>query len=344
MSRTFRWLLVSLLTLITAAPVVSGTFAQGDPAEVPVQIIPLIGPASDSDAEISGLAWYGDTLFLLVENPNLYASGDYSGSFFALDKADILSYLDGDTTDPLEPREIPIISDDIPSMIPGYDGFESVTFVGDTAYLTIEAWRLDGEMRGYLVSGTMDPDTGTLALDLNTRAELLPQTPVLNISYESILAAGDQLVTFYELYGPTLNETPFAYRVSADLQALEQIPTAPLDYRLTDVTALDENDRFWGINYFYPGDTFAATDDDPIAERYGEGPTHAAHDQVERLVAFQYAEDGITLADVPPIQLELTGDEARNWEGLVRLDERGFLLVTDEHPDTLLGFVPLPEE
>ncbi|WP_119066002.1 hypothetical protein [Aggregatilinea lenta] len=344
MSRFLRWLLVILFVLTAAALVAPGAFAQGDPAEVPVQLIPLSGPASDSDAEISGLAWWGDTLFLLVENPNLYASGDTAGSFFALDKADILSYLDGDSAGPLEPREIPVISDDIPSMIPGYDGFESVTFVGDTAYLTIEAWRLDGEMRGYLVSGTMDPDAGTLALDLNTRAELLPQTTVLNISYESILAVDDGLVTFYELYGPTLNETPFAYRVSADLQTLAEIPMVPLDYRLTDITALDENDQFWGINYFYPGDTFAATDDDPIAERYGEGPAHAAHNQVERLVAFQYTADGITLADVPPVQLELTDDDARNWEGLVRLDERGFLLVTDEHPDTLLGFVPLPEQ
>jgi hypothetical protein len=45
----------------------------------------------------------------------------------------------------------------------------------------------------------------------------------------------------------------------------------------------------------------------------------------------------------PPLQLQLLGDIApRNWEGLVRLEQRGFLLVTDKYPMTFLGFVPLP--
>jgi hypothetical protein len=46
--------------------------------------------------------------------------------------------------------------------------------------------------------------------------------------------------------------------------------------------------------------------------------------------------------DGPPIQMELTSDDARNWEGLVRLDERGFLIMTDKFPETILGFVTMP--
>jgi hypothetical protein len=37
------------------------------------------------------------------------------------------------------------------------------------------------------------------------------------------------------------------------------------------------------------------------------------------------------------------GGLGRNWEGLVRLDDRGFLLVTDLFPGTILGFVPAPQ-
>ena len=33
---------------------------------------------------------------------------------------------------------------------------------------------------------------------------------------------------------------------------------------------------------------------------------------------------------------------ARNWEGIARLEGRGFLLVTDQFPDTILAFVPYP--
>ena len=50
---------------------------------------------------------------------------------------------------------------------------------------------------------------------------------------------------------------------------------------------------------------------------------------------------GIVLTETPPIQLEL-GPESRNWEGLVRLEDRGFLLMTDKFPGTILGFVGVP--
>ncbi len=46
--------------------------------------------------------------------------------------------------------------------------------------------------------------------------------------------------------------------------------------------------------------------------------------------------------DRAPIQLTLV-DEAtvRNWEGIARLDGRGFLIATDTYPATILAFVPV---
>ncbi|GIS56929.1 MAG: hypothetical protein CM1200mP1_08670 [Candidatus Neomarinimicrobiota bacterium] len=43
----------------------------------------------------------------------------------------------------------------------------------------------------------------------------------------------------------------------------------------------------------------------------------------------------------PPIQLELNKN-SRNWEGLVRMDKKGFLMIVDEHPRTILAFVKKP--
>jgi hypothetical protein len=44
-----------------------------------------------------------------------------------------------------------------------------------------------------------------------------------------------------------------------------------------------------------------------------------------------------------PIYLEKTQqNRPRNWEGLVRFEDRGFLVVTDKFSITLLAFVPLP--
>ncbi len=59
---------------------------------------------------------------------------------------------------------------------------------------------------------------------------------------------------------------------------------------------------------------------------------------MERIIKLQITTDGIQLADVTPIYLTLTSDESNNWEGLVRMND-GFLLVTDEYPTTILGYV-----
>ena len=60
--------LVIVLMLMLVMPVV---LAQDEPVEVEVQFIELDGPAAEQDAEISGLAWLGDYLLLLAENPNI---------------------------------------------------------------------------------------------------------------------------------------------------------------------------------------------------------------------------------------------------------------------------------
>jgi hypothetical protein len=32
----------------------------------------------------------------------------------------------------------------------------------------------------------------------------------------------------------------------------------------------------------------------------------------------------------------------RNWEAIARMDDLGFLIATDEHPQTILAFVAIP--
>jgi hypothetical protein len=226
--------------------------------------------------------------------------------------------------------------------IVGYEGFEALAFDGQRAYLTIEASPRQG-MRGYLVAGEMAADMSQLVLDTAVLTEILPQNDIGNKSEEALFVAGDKVVTLYETYGAAVIESPVAHRFDANLAAVDAIPFPPIDYRVTDATALDEDGRFWAINYFFPGDTELAVDDEPLAARYGRGATHQQYEYVERLVQFQYSDDGISLTDTPPIQLELIALDARNWEGVVRLDDQGFLLATDKFPTTLLGFVSLDE-
>jgi hypothetical protein len=313
-------------------------------SEIPVTEIPLTDPVAQPQAEVSGLAWYGDYLILLPQYPN-FSIEEGDGAVFALPKADLLAYLDGTRAGPLEPIPIPFIAPGLAAQIDGFEGYEAITFLGDQAFLTIEA-RTAAGMRGYLVSGRIAPDLSTLILNTATLAEIASQPEVGNKSDEALLVAGDRLVTIYEVNGAAINTSPVAHLFDTQLTPAGTIPFPNVEYRITDATALDGEGHFWAINYFFPGDTKLRPAGDPLAERYGQGPTHAQSETVERLLEFQYSESGIGLADTPPIQLKLPdsiiGGLGRNWEGLVRLDDRGFLLVTDLFPETILAFVPAP--
>jgi hypothetical protein len=309
--------------------------------EYPVTIIPLTGPLANRHAEISGLAWYGDTLILLPQYPSFAASrGD--GAIFALAKADLLAFLDGTTSERLQPLSIPFVAPGLAQSIEGYEGYEAIAFSGEQVFVTVEA-RTGGGMQAVLVAGAIAPDLSELVLDPATAADIEAQSGVLNMSDEALFIAGHTVVTMYEANGLAVNPSPIAHRFDSSLVPLDTISFPSIEYRVTDVTSLDSDSRFWAMNYFYPGEPVLLPETDPLAQAFGQGQTHRQVEHVERLVEFSYGESGIRLLDRPPIQFELLPDDARNWEGVVRLDDRGFLIVTDKHPETLLGFVALPD-
>ncbi|MEW6028612.1 MAG: hypothetical protein ACOYZ8_01465 [Chloroflexota bacterium] len=311
------------------------------PAEQPVTRIKLTGLLADPSAEISGMDWYGDYLVMLPQYPDQLAeSGD--GFVFALPKADILAYLDGQNTQPLEPIVVPLEAPGLREKILEYEGFESIGFLGDRAYLTIEAGE-DEHMMGYLVSGLMAPDLSKLTIDTD-RLTLIPsQTEMDNKADEAIIVLEDRIITLYEANGAAINPQPVAHVFSLDLQPQATLPAPALEYRLTDATSVSHGNRFWVVNiFFFYKDGNLKPASDPLTETFGKGPTHAFFYAVERLVEMEYSESGVTLTDTPPVQLSLPSLLTRNWEGLVLLDERGFLLMTDKFPVTMLAFVPMP--
>ncbi len=314
------------------------------PVELPVTLIPLAGDVAEAKAEISGLAWHGDDLILLPQYPKRTKTKEHPGGFlYAIPKAEILALLEGRAPGPLTPRPIPFDGAGLDHDIAGFEGFEAIAFDGDRVVLTIESEKKHA-MSGHLVAGTIAPELGAITLDPARRAEIPAQAPLNNTADESVALAGATLFTLYEANGATVNPQPVAHRFDRSLAPLDPIPMARLEYRVTDATELDAAGRFWVINSHDPTDTaLYQPAPDALAEAFGEGPTHTESASVERLVELAYTEHGIEHTGTPPIQLQLLGgDVTRNWEGLVRLDDRGFLLATDKAPDTLLGFVPLP--
>lgn len=326
---------------VVAAPRAVESTAAGESAsrEVAVQLIPLGGVAAEDFAELSGLAWFGDLLILLPQYPDRFDSA-HQGALLAIARADLEARIDHASDLPIEPTRVDLVAPGLFDRIRGFDGFESIAFAGERAYLTIEAKERD-RMVGYLVRGEMAADGARLVIDTDTLAEIPMATDLSNVSDEAVLVLGDRVLTLHEANGERINPSPRAHAFDTSLHALGTIPFPAVEYRVTDASSADADHRFWVINYLYSRDRAKyRAEADPIADRYGRGETHRRSRSVERLLELQYTESGIRLVERPPIALRDPGD--RNWEGLVRLGERGFLLVTDRHPETLLGFVPLP--
>mgnify|MGYP001028236145 CR=1 FL=1 len=325
---------------VIASPV--PTDASATVSEQLVRVIPLAGTLADKDAEVSSLAWYGDYLIVLPQYPDRFASQD-DGQVFAIPKDDILAFLDSTSDAPITPQDVAFVATGLARQIQGFEGYEAIVFQGNRVFVTIES-KPGTSMLGYLVAGEIAPDLSVLCLDATTMTEIPPQADLSNMTDETLLVAGDRLITIYEANGAAVNPEPVARSFDLSLQPLDSIPFPTVEYRITDATDLDSGGRFWALNYFWPGDDAKLKPaPDALVAKYGEGLTHARFTTIERLVEFQYAETGISLVGAPPIQLELIDDDhSRNWEGVVRLDGRGFLLMTDMYPETILGFVPAP--
>jgi hypothetical protein len=133
-----------------------------------------------------------------------------------------------------------------------------------------------------------------------------------------------------------------AHRFDMWLQPLPPVPFPNIEFRITDATAPDAEGRFWAINYFFPGDGGLAVEDDEMAREYGPVATLPGQNQVERLVEFQFDGARVVRTERAPVPLRLT-IFSRNWEGIARLEEAGgFLIATDQVPETVLGFVAAP--
>ncbi len=297
--------------------------------------IELEGPVANSRAEISGMAWCGEQLILLPQYPDMFGE-DGIGAVFSISKAEIEAYLADESPEGITPALIPYDSAGFSDLMSDFEGFEAIAFDEGVFYVTVEARQADG-MVGYVVKGRVEGDCSRFVLEPETRVAIQPQADLSNMSDETIIIYQDRVYTIYEANGINVNPQPVAHVFDLALNLLGELALPNIEYRVTDATVVDGEGGFWAINYFYPGDTKLKPAEDQITLAYGIGRSHQSAEQVERLVAFEFGADSILLADLPPIYLALEG-ETNNWEGLVRFD-KGFLMVTDEYPTTILGYV-----
>jgi hypothetical protein len=330
-----------------AAALLAGCGREAAPTArvVELRVLPLSGPLNSAEAEVSGMTWYADTLILLPQHPDRFGTGG-DLAFFGVPGADILALLDGGRTVPLDPFVVPCAAPWLARMIEGYDGLESLGVIGDLCYLTVEAYE-DTTTTGYLVSGRSFWDGEVLSLDLERLASIPLDVNLPEVADETLVVDGERIITIGEANGRNVNPEPRARVFNRDLDYLGALPMPQIEYRVTDATALDEERRVWVLNYFYPPERdLLQPAPDPESARHGAPPWLADDVCLERLLELQITDDDrIVRTDTPPLWLRpLEDGRCRNWEAVVRLGDRGFLLMTDRHPATLLAFVPLPDD
>lgn len=338
-----QWFVIYVIILATLPGCLGVTELPATPADVkivaeqPVIEIPLSGPVAEAKAEVSGMTWYEDWLILLPQYPAVVGN-----NLYAIPRVDIIAFLDGQRDGSLTPQAVAFNGATLRDL-PNFEGFEAIAFNGNDVYLTIETDQ-GFEMLGYLVTGKIEPDLSELRVDATTTVSIAAQSPIDNYSEEAVLFIDETVVTLYEANGSNVNADPVAHRFDPNLTDLGTVSFPTIEYRITDATTADANGRFWAINYIFEGAISKLKPaPDPLIAQYGIGATHAESNIVERLIEFQYTAEGIVLTNNPPLQLTLRSDgTARNWEGVARLDDRGFLLVTDKFPTTILAFVPAP--
>lgn len=306
--------------------------------EISILKIPLLGEISARSAEISGMCWYGDNLILLPQYPSNFDSD--SGKIFFLKKSLLLNSISNSDNAALEPDYYSVNSTDFDDLFRLGSGFESITINENSAYFTIENMN-GGKTETILIRGEID--------SINKRIELKKESIIKdptdlfihNISSESILYYNNIIIPIFEVFGKNINKNPKVSVFNQNLEFIKKINFPNIEYRITDVTSVDEKGKFWAINYFYPGDNKKLNPaQDEIILHHGLGKSHYIYDPVERLIQFQIRENEIVLTEQPPVYLELTKNNGRNWEAIAKLNDIGFIIATDTFPETILAFVP----
>jgi len=291
--------------------------------------ITLNGDITSPEQEISGLAWYNDNLILLPQYPD--------DRIYSIPKQQIIEFLDSSRTT-IFPGEINWNSSDIEGTIYGFEGYESIIFNNDTVYVTIEAERRKINS-GFIARGIIDNNKNEIKINRKSIKKI--NTPVMlrNMTYETILLGNNSVKTIYEINSSQVNESPVYHQFDKNLKSDNIKPFPITEYRITDATEVDSEGKFWVTNYFWPGDY------DLIKPKLNYTITKKEDIKpVERLLEFQFVDENILRTEAPPIYMKLSefGD-SRNWEGIVRINDIGFLIVTDKFPGTILAFIPYSE-
>jgi hypothetical protein len=315
---------------------------QSSPYQVELIEINLNKKIAFPKAEFSGLDWYKGELILLPQYPDRFSS-HFNGCLFSISKSVITKYLKNKGIIPINPAKIELDSKGIESQIEGFQGYEAIVFNKNNVYLSIEA-ETSGKMYAYIIKGEIDSAKTKISLYPESLKQIPLSTDVENMAIEALLISNNRVLALYEANGINVNKNPSVVSFDLDLEQFELLSFPNIEYRITDATKIDNDSSFWGINYMFKGEYDLLNPGiDSIYTKYNRKISDLKKRTVERLVKFKIKNDHIILEDIAPIPIKLSDKkDSRNWEGIVKYDSLGFLVITDRFPRSILAYIPFP--
>lgn len=339
---------VIVITLLSCSQFVPDTTTQEKNARVlnesKIFEFDLNEPLGSSFSEISGLDWFDEKLIILPQFPFKMSDNEEYGYLYYVNKSDLINILDGAVVNSLNYFPIKLYAEGLEEFNSWGSGYEAIIFKNDTVYLAIESIE-QGQTAGYVVKGNYFEADEEIVLDKSTLRKIDQNVEIFNFSEESLLLFNNQIISIYEANGKNINSEPYVNLFSSDLSEVQHFGIENIEYRITDASRIDSSGSFWVINYFWPGDYNKLNPaEDKIITKFGIGKSHQKSAPVERIINLQISNQNIILGEKNPIYIELENpEESRNWEGIVKLDERGFIIATDKFPRTILAFIPFAE-
>ncbi|HAN78033.1 MAG TPA: hypothetical protein DCQ31_09805 [Bacteroidales bacterium] len=300
-------------------------------------------PQEFAKKQLSGLAWYRDSLLFVLPERLLEPGG--CSCIFAIRK-DVL-------TTAFSTQKISSYQKISIQVLPNVDlslaqGFEALCFVNDTVFLTLER----DDHTAFLLKGIFYASENKIQLIKSVVIEHKLNKVLRNATMEGVLFFNQKLYCFHESNGiANNNSTANASVYNTKLEFVEYMPMDALEYRLTDVSAV-ANKKFYALNYYYFEKEFKnyRPDNDLLLNKISQNDSHFRYiennsylKKVERIVEFKITENRIVLNKEKVYYLKLD-QISRNIEGIEILtyqNKNYFIISTDAFPDDGLYFTKM---
>jgi len=277
-----------------------------------LKMINLSQKFSNKKLQISGMDWYGDSLFFLNQIPS-----EFNNRIYFATRKEIQASINGQ--DSLFLNEFNFQQDGVADQIGKTAEYEGIAFKGDSLYLLIEA---EKPMRSFIIQGLKD--SSSLTLFPQTLTEIPIQKGLHEIACEALLINENRIYVFYEAYGVNVNNDPEVFCYDLSLNRMQSLAFENIEYRITDATRIQADHSFWILNHFWPGEMELLK---PAMELLFPSTFDNNKEGVNRLIQLELKEDRIRIKNDHPLMLP---PRHWNWEALTLFDANTFLIVNDE--------------